>query len=138
MGLLTDKVYATIAALGFMCSALVLAEQEISLRHELAVVNKSLDSEIQCRVGSTCADKLAAVADAGNALVVEERTKAAAAAAAAAAARDKQAADAVQQQQAAIAQVQKEALTWKQKYTKALTSPDCATWAKQAVSCSVH
>lgn len=135
---LTDKFYAIVAAALLLLSLGSFAEQEIKLRHELSVLNKSLDNEIQCRVGSTCATKLAAEA-ANGALMVEQAQKAAATALASQKAEmDKQSADAVRSAQAAEAQVQSQDLAWRKKYNQSLQSPDCGAWAKQAVMCAVH
>lgn len=134
----TDKFYAILAAALLLLTLIFLGEQEVKLRHELSVVNKSLDSEIQCRVGSTCASKLADEAARGSALVADAQAKVAAAVAAQKAALDEQAATAIRQAQASAQTAAAAAATWKQKYDAALKSPDCAAWAKQKAICAVR
>ncbi len=138
MGLLTDTILKYI--LGALSAALllVLVQQEISLRHALSATNRSLDSEIQCRVGSTCAQKAHAAAEEGAALVQQARADAAAALASQKAALDQQAMDAVRKQQEAQAALKAEALSWQQKYDSALAAPACAAWAKQVNPCAIH
>lgn len=117
---------------------MILGEQEISLRHANSIVTQQLTIELQCRVGSTCAQKLSDEADRAAALVVTERAKADAAIAGQKAALAQQAVDDIRRLTAAAAQAQKSEVAWKQKYQQALQTPDCAAWAKQAVVCAVH
>lgn len=116
---------------------LAFGEQEISLRAQLSTVNRSLDTEIQCRVGSTCAQKLDDESARGTALVEQARQTADAESKAQKAALDQQAMDALRQQQQATAEAQKQVVAWQQKYNAALKSPPCAQWAQQAVACAV-
>jgi hypothetical protein len=135
---LTDKALEILLGALLLATLVFLGFQEVELRHELSTANRSLDNEIQCRVGSSCATRLAAEAAQGATLVQQARAAADTQAQAQVHALQQQAVDAVRGATAAQAQAAQEALTWKQKYQKALTQPDCATWARQAVVCAVH
>ena len=138
MGLLTDAVLKYVLGALSLGLLLTLGQQEIKLRHELSTANRSLDIEIQCRVGSTCAQKLSDEARRGAVLVEQARAAAAADFARQKAALEQQAVDAVRQQQATQAAAQKAALAWKQKYDEALLTPACGAWAKQVNACALQ
>jgi len=132
-----DKALAILLGVLLLAALIFLGEQEFSLRHALSTTNRSLNAEIQCRVGSTCAAKLQAEADRGAALVDEARAATSAAAAAQKASLDKQAMDAVRGLQDAAQRAASDALAWKQKYSQALQTPECEIWAKQIRACAI-
>lgn len=135
---LTDKAIEILLGALLLGLLLLVVDQELVLRHANLTVTRRLNLELECAVGSTCAQKLSDEAARGAALVVTARAAAAAEAAAAQAARDEQAADAARQLQATADQAQKAANNWKAKYAAALKTPDCATWAKQVNQCVIH
>jgi uncharacterized protein YfaS (alpha-2-macroglobulin family) len=135
---LTDKAIEILLGFLLLVTLVYFAEQEVMLRHDLHTIQKQLTVERECRVGSTCAQKLSEEAARGAALVAQARTAADAAIAAQKAALEQQAVDASRGLSEAQAQAQAEALTWKQKYQAALKQPDCATWAREAVVCAVR
>ena len=94
--------------------------------------------ERECRVGSTCAQRLSEEAARGSALVAQARAAADTAIATQKAALDKQAADAIRGAQDAATKAQADLVTWRRKYSQALQSPDCGAWAKQAAVCAMH
>lgn len=138
MGFLTDGILKYLFGGLAAVLLLTLVEQEVSLRHALSAANRSLNTEIQCRVGSTCATRLQAEADRGTILVQQARSAADSAHAAEKAALNQQAEDAIRRLQDATAASDKAVLGWKQKYQQALQTPECATWAKQTRACAIN
>lgn len=134
---LTDKAIEILLGALLVAVLVFLGFQEVRLRHQIAVLNKSLDTEIQCRTGSQCASRTAAASAEGAVMVAQARADAADALARQKAQMEQQAADAVQKQRAASLAAKQAADEWQRKYQDALKSPDCATWAKQAVSCKI-
>ena len=135
---LTDKALEIVLGVLLLVLLWFLAEQELTLRHDKSTITTKLNVERQCRVGSVCAQKLEEESARGAAMAGQARADADAAIAARKDALDKQANDAIQGLAASTLAAQKEALTWKQKYQRALQTPDCNTWAKQAVVCTVR
>jgi len=134
---LTDKVYAIGAASLLLVVSIAFGLQEIKLHHELATLNKSLDAEIQCRVGSTCASRALAEAAIGADLVAKARAAALAENTAQNAALQKQAADVARDLAALVTRAEAGSASWQAKYNLALKEPGCDAWAKQRVMCVI-
>lgn len=138
MGFLTDGIFKYLLGALSLGLLLGLLQQEFSLRHALSVTNKSLDNEIQCRMGSTCAEKLKAEAARGADLVDQARKAADIASAAQKASLDKQTVEPLRGLQDAAIRANSNALIWKRAYQDALQTPECGTWAKQTRACAIN